>query len=262
MTRCMFPTSFSTRTGARHRESPVKMGCVNVGNAPLTTVPCCRERERETQRERERDQRLASLLTHPGVRCAHMVRWHVPCQMHFQGDNQQHGVHPRFKTKPAERLALQLLHTAFGLGSVADGGGSSEWSGPLAHSAALSKPGHSAGVAMVRVALSHSVGLRLNDTQTCNEQFKRLCCGAGDTAWGARLCTAASPDGCARDADGHTVFNANVTADAGSNSILISAKMPGTPKYVDFGQTDFPQCSVVNSIGAALGPFGPMPVLA
>ena len=32
------------------------------------------------------------------------------------------------------------------------------------------------------------------------------------------------------------------------------------PRFVDYGQTDFPQCSVVYSIGVALGPFGPTPI--
>ena len=29
----------------------------------------------------------------------------------------------------------------------------------------------------------------------------------------------------------------------------------GAPTFVDFGVTDFPQCSVVNALGIALGPF-------
>ena len=161
-----------------------------------------------------------------------------------QGDNQGHGVHPRFKTEPAHRLALQIMHTAFG------GQFNGKYSGPLPLSAANSAGG-------VSVKLSHSSGLRLNDTHTCNEQFKRLCCKAGATAFGARICTAAKAKDCVLPADGKTIFDANVTVGADGASITISAA--GVPRsaatFVDFGQTDFPQCSVVNDIDVALGPF-------
>ena len=208
-----------------------------------------------------------------------------------QGDNQAHGVHSRFKSKPAARLALQLVFTAFGV--AAD---DNEYSGPLllgpvastsvVGAAAEESAAAPAAVTSVSIRLSHAAGLRLNDTQTCNEQFKRLCCGAGPTAFGARICTAATAAGCAHDADGKTVFNANVTigpaatavsgtvasqdsrghdgAAAAANSVgtivLSAVGVVGKPTFVDYGQTDFPQCSVVNRIGVALGPFGPTPI--
>ena len=183
-----------------------------------------------------------------------------------QGDNQGHGVHPRFKTKPAQRLALQLLFTAFGSQPLG------EYSGPLLLDASSSASPSEAETAAnttktsVTVRLSHATGLRLNDTRTCNEQFKRLCCGAGATAFGARICTAANAADCARDADGKTVFNANVTigmpvqGNATATIVISALGVVGTPTFVDYGQTDFPQCSVVNHIGVALGPFGPTPV--
>lgn len=173
-----------------------------------------------------------------------------------QGDNQQHGVHSRFKSEPARRLALQLIHTAFGT--------STPYSGPLPVSAHLATntavlSGH-AGAASVRVVVSHSAMLRLNDTRTCNEQFERKCCAAGATGFGARICTAVKAADCAKDADGKTVFNANVTIDS-PTSILVTALGVGSAmssiaaSFVEFGVTDFPQCSVVNELGIALGPF-------
>ena len=67
------------------------------------------------------------------------------------------------------------------------------------------------------------------------------------------VCLAAGD--CERNADGKTVFNANVTV-SGADTITISAQgVTGTPSFVDYGQTDFPQCSVVNKLGVALGPF-------
>lgn len=173
-----------------------------------------------------------------------------------QGDNQQHGVHPRFKSEPARRLALQLIHNAFGT--------STPYSGPLPVSAHLATKatvlsGHE-GAACVRVVVSHSTMLRLNDTHTCNEQFERKCCAAGATGFGARICTAAAAADCAKDADGKTVFNANVTIDS-PTSILVTAIAAGNSmssaaaSFVEFGVTDFPQCSVVNELGIALGPF-------
>jgi hypothetical protein len=172
-----------------------------------------------------------------------------------QGDNQDHGVHPRFKTKPAQRLALQVLHTAF---SYVSG----EYSGPLPLSASVlqSEAHRGSRVTSVSVKLSHSADLRLNDTHTCNEQFDKLCCAAGSAAFGARICTASAAPECESDANGKTVFNANVTIGADKASIIVSATgIIGSPTFVDFGQTDFPQCSVVNTIGAPLGPFS-MPI--
>lgn len=173
-----------------------------------------------------------------------------------QGDNQQHGVHSRFKSEPAHRLALQLIHTAFGT--------STPYSGPLplsAHHATSTTlaalAGSKQGAISVRVVVSHSSMLRLNDTHTCNEQFEKKCCAAGASGFGARICTAAVPTGCAIAADGKTVFDANVTIDS-PTSILVTAAattVSTVASFVEFGVTDFPQCSVVNEIGIALGPF-------
>lgn len=173
-----------------------------------------------------------------------------------QGDNQGHGVHPRFKSVPARRLAMQLINTAFA--------GKEPFSGPLPVSAASrAVPSESTAGLLVTVALSHADGLRLNDTHTCNEQFRKLCCKAGDTAFGARICTAATAAGCAKDADKKTVFNANVTIGTTADSIVVSvaasemdaAAAAGPATFVEFGLTDFPQCSVVNALDIALGPF-------
>eukprot|EP00656_Telonema_subtile_P052828 TRINITY_DN7461_c0_g1_i6.p1 TRINITY_DN7461_c0_g1~~TRINITY_DN7461_c0_g1_i6.p1 ORF type:complete len:120 (-),score=23.24 TRINITY_DN7461_c0_g1_i6:88-447(-) len=111
---------------------------------------------------------------------------------------------------------------------------------------------------------SHSAGLRLNDTQTCGEQDKGLCCRANQTAFGARVCTMADPEACsATPADNKTVFDASVSI-AGDGSILFSSAQDfaadSGPTFVEFGVTDFPQCSVVNSDHIALGPFGPLQV--
>jgi hypothetical protein len=117
--------------------------------------------------------------------------------------------------------------------------------------------------------------LKLNDTQTCKQQFGGECCQATSTAFGARVCLATDPADCARDADGKLVFNADVTiggvggitarqgeAGAAGTIVLTPAGVPGgsTVTFVEFGVTDFPQCAVFNSINAALGPFGPFPV--
>ena len=185
-----------------------------------------------------------------------------------QGDNQAHGVHSRFKSKPAHRLALQVLHTAFA-GFTPPGAG--DYSGPLPVSASSDHRGKEGGAAAaaatrvtsVTVQLSHAAaGVRLNDTRTCNEQFGKLCCGAGNTAFGARICTAAKHEDCEKDANGQTVFNANVTVGSGVTIVLSAMGVVGTPTFVDFGQTDFPQCSVVGTgTGIALGPFS-IPVVA
>ena len=83
------------------------------------------------------------------------------------------------------------------------------------------------------------------------------------------LCTAGTAEACARDADGKTVFNANVLIGGAASSVGVTAVativisaggVVGKPRFVDYGQMDFPQCSVVNSIGVALGPFGPTPI--
>ena len=154
-------------------------------------------------------------------------------------------MHPRFKSKPAHRLALQVLHTAFG-GFIPPG--ADDYSGPLPVSASFTS-NNAVGntvpstVTSVTVQLSHATiggggGLRLNDTHTCNEQFQRLCCHAGDTAFGARICTAPTHEACEKDADGKTVFNANVTIGTpGTGTIVLSAmSVVGTPTFVDFGQ--------------------------
>eukprot|EP01043_Picozoa_sp_COSAG02_P019672 COSAG02_NODE_956_length_15670_cov_5.265750_3_plen_276_part_00 len=171
-----------------------------------------------------------------------------------QGDNQQHGVHPRFKSEPARRLALQLIHTVFGT--------STPYSGPLplsAHHATSTTPGESTAEAIsVRVIVSHSSMLRLNDTHTCNEQFEKKCCAAGASGFGARICTAAVPADCAIAADGKTVFNANVTIDSPTSFLVTAAdtaEYSSVASFVEFGVTDFPQCSVVNELGIAMGPF-------
>ena len=130
-----------------------------------------------------------------------------------EGDNQAHGVHSRFKTVPAHRLALQLIATAFKDAALPHG-----HSGPLPVSA---RAGAAEAGLSVRVALSHATGLRLNDTHTCNEQFEKKCCKAGATGFGARICTAAAPQACAKDADKKTVFNAVVTVD-GAGGILVA----------------------------------------
>merc|ERR1712003_145457 len=86
------------------------------------------------------------------------------------------------------------------------------------------------------------------------EEFDKLCCAAGSAAFGARICTASAAPECESDANGKTIFNANVTIGADKASITVSATgIIGSPTFVDFGQTDFPQCSVVNTIGAPLG---------
>jgi hypothetical protein len=195
-----------------------------------------------------------------------------------EGDNQQHGVHPRFKSEPARRLAMQLIHTAFGT--------TTPYSGPLpvsahgvstaavatAATAAAGAAGEEAGAALlsVRVTISHSTLLRLNDTHTCNEQFEKKCCKAGATGFGARICTASSPAGCAKVGDGKQVFNADVKVDSPTSILItvplasamathseevVAAAAAAGASFVEFGVTDFPQCSVVNELGIALGPF-------
>jgi len=76
----------------------------------------------------------------------------------------------------------------------------------------------------VRVTISHSTLLRLNDTHTCNEQFEKKCCKAGATGFGARICTASSPADCAKVGDGKQVFNADVKVDS-PTSILITVPL-------------------------------------
>lgn len=173
-----------------------------------------------------------------------------------QGDNQAHGVHSRFKSVPARRLAQQLLREAFGVAAVGSLPVAPLGSGTPVASAA-------SGVA-VKVRLANAAGLRLNDTRTCNEQFENLCCRAGETAFGARICFARAAADCEVDASANgPVYNAVVTVDPAGDGIVLTAKSAPTSQtvtFVEYGVTDFPQCSVVNMDDVALGPFGPLPV--
>ena len=180
------------------------------------------------------------------------------------GDDEAHGVHSRFKSEPARRLALELLRAAYGKAEA-------EAPAPLGVASVLSRAGgHDGGgsaAVTVGVPLQHALGLTLHPTTRCEVQYSKQCCG--NTTFPApkgpvlgRLCTATNATDCTA-ADGARVVLANVTVDPAANRLIFSATLPAADqqvRWLDFSLTDFPQCAVHNSDGLALGPFGPIEV--
>jgi len=178
------------------------------------------------------------------------------------GATQSAGVHPPFKTQPAQRVARQLLALAFGEGSGVAA------TGPVVASAALVAHAPSSGGATVTLSFSFSAnadGLTLQGTNDCDQQYSKKCCnsdGAAGPVMG-RFCTHANATLCAADA-----------GDGGDNGVYLAqfalsdSKLTATAtvtngqpvRYVDYQMTDFPQCKVVNKDGLPLSTFGPLAV--
>lgn len=162
------------------------------------------------------------------------------------GDNQDHGVHPRFKTEPARRMALQLLQHGFGQ-KVA-----------LAPRFQAATTNYNGNVVTVTFKMKNDDKLHLVPANLCKEQYSKKCCDYGDgKPLIARICTASKIGDCASDGD--KIINAHVEIKDGV--LLATADVTNSinsAQYIDFSFTDFPECIVVNSAGLPLGPFGPV----
>eukprot|EP00937_MAST-01D_sp_MAST-1D-sp2_P002285 g2285.t1 len=214
------------------------------------------------------------------------------------GGTQASGVHPPFKTQPAQRVARQLLRVAFGDAAVqadgprvvgarglaqrargaggagGDGGGGSSRNGTAAQRIVFTLAPRADGAAHV---------LRFEGTNDCDQQYSKLCCGS-DGAGGpvlGRVCTHANATLCAADA-GDGVYEASFALEsggagtrggggdaagaAGAAAVVLTATadVPSgeTVRWVDYAMTDFPQCKVVDQDGLPMSTFGPLAVPA
>ena len=199
------------------------------------------------------------------------------------GDDQDHGVHSRYKSEPSRRLALQLLNV---LNPEALAENAIEWSGPLVEGVMYDKD-----KSQIRFELTHAIGLSFQNTTACEVQYSQTCCGDYNNITLGRICYADSAEQCAIENDGETVVLASFSivdntliataavnesghhhgptqsstrskaSETTQSKQHLSPRVPGKiPKYIDFGLTDFPQCSIVNSAGLALAPFAPVTV--
>merc|ERR1712185_167694 len=121
----------------------------------------------------------------------------------------------------------------------------------------------------IGVALDFAAGLSLQPTTMCEVQYSGQCCGNSSFPAPAgpvlgRVCTAIHASACTAT-NGRQVVLANVTVNATANRLVFTAQLGNASdraRWIDFSLTDFPQCSVHNREGLALGPFGPLAVWA
>lgn len=194
---------------------------------------------------------------------------------HDHGSDEAHGVHPRSKSEPARRLALQTLHFAFGDTAT-------PYLPPLPSTFATYSLGErvrlrSKGAfqqqypnasktilrtrsVTVELDLDHADNAMLVDSVECQNQYKGLCCNGGSPVMG-RVCTTNNVTACAIDADGDLVVNAVMTVQDGILRAVADLAEGAEPKWVEYAVTDFPQCTVVNAAGISMGPFGPIPIV-
>ena len=183
---------------------------------------------------------------------------------HDYGDDEDHGVHSRYKSEPARRLALELVRHAY-RGTTLNGTLAAQAPTPMGKAMVIERNATSVKVA---VPLSDAeTGLALMPTTKCEVQYSGQCCG--NASFPAplgpvlgRLCTTANASEC-NAADGSKVVLANVTVDVDRHLIFsgLLGDAAATVHWVDFSLTDFPQCAVRNGAGLAVGPFGPLKVM-
>ena len=171
------------------------------------------------------------------------------------GATQSEGVHPPFKTQPAQRVARQLLRLGFARDDVVA-------VGPVVASASAAAAG---GVTVVTFAFAANAhGLSLQSTNDCDQQYSKKCCDSDGKAGPVmgRLCTHANAALCAADAgDDDQVYEANFALDAaGALTATATVARGEQVRWVDFQMTDFPQCKLVNADGLPMSTFGPIAV--
>ena len=177
------------------------------------------------------------------------------------GDNQDHGVHPRYKSEPARRVALQMLHLAYpssdpnasSFSSLPPSGGLA-YSGPIVTGATVQNG------SVVVVEMDFADGLSFHNTTQCENQYSKTCCGDFKNVILGRLCFLKNVTACEAQSDGNDVVLASFSLDTQTNTLVVRPNSTApeerrAPTRLDFSLTDFPQCAVINSAGIALGPF-------
>ena len=177
------------------------------------------------------------------------------------GATQNEGVHPPFKTQPAQRVARQLLQLAYSDGPNVTA------TGPVVANAAVVPGACNATTVTVEFTFgTNADALTMQGTNDCDQQYSKACCGA-DGATGpimGRFCTHANATLCAADSGDNGdngIYPAHFALDRhGTLTATATIKNGQTVRFVDYQVTDFPQCKVVNGAGLPLSTFGPFAV--